>query len=258
VGGRGALLVLFLTLGLGWGQAAAKSLCRGPRAFNRDVARLANVPKVTSLSDLLDSRSAFTRSLVPKGEASWRSYDEGTKRFRVDLGKGTAVEGEAYKIRLPMVTATKLNDLKLVMGSRTRSLMPRSGVTISLDHDTAYYYSHDKGDLGRVVWHGPESRFALLSLLHELGHVKDMASITERQRQEMRQIYDLKTEDKPLSNVQLRKMVGFERSGWAHALRQARQLRRVGFDILGKTPTREIRQVIDGCLKNYYEYTGNP
>lgn len=254
--GRGALLVLFLTLGLG--QAEARSLCRTPRAFNRDVARLANVPKVANLSDLLDSRSAFTRSLVPKGEASWRSYDEGTKRFRVDLGQDTAVVGEAYKIRLPMITATKLNDLQLVKGNRTRSLMPKSGVTINLDRDTAYYYSHDKGDLGRVVWHGPESRFAVLSLLHELGHVKDMASMTERQRQEVRRIFDLKTDDKPLTNAELRKMVGVERSAWAHALRQARQLRKEGFDILGKTPTREVRQVIDGCLKNYYEYSGKP
>jgi len=242
------LIIVGLTLG---GLSEAREIIRSPRGFQRDLRRMANVPKVSSLTDLLDKGGRFTKGLLPKGGAPWRFYKEGERPFAVDLGNGCRVEGKAYRINLPMMNTTKLTDLKLVNGTRSRSLMPTGKTPILLEYDTAFYY-----DRGRVSWHGPESRFAILSLFHELGHVKDLSSMPENQQAEFRKIYDLKTEGKALTDGQKRKMVGYERSAWAHALKQARQLRREGFDILGNTPRKAIFNTINGCLKNYYDYSG--
>ncbi|MCK5796504.1 MAG: hypothetical protein KAI47_04945, partial [Deltaproteobacteria bacterium] len=57
---------------------------------------------------------------------------------------------------------------------------------------------------------------------------------------------------------QHRKLVGFERSAWAHALHQARSLKRQGVDVFGGVSSKEIMTTIYSCLKGYYEYTGKP
>jgi hypothetical protein len=224
---------------------------RGERGYQRDLKRLSTAARITSMKDLFQGKVSFTKSRLPKAGAAWRSWAEGKKRFSVDLGNGCAVEGQACKYRLPMITTTKLESLKLVQNGRSTSVMPKSKLPILLDHSSEFWYDDHK-----VTWNGPESRYAVLVLFHELGHVKDFARMSEAQRQEFRTIYDRKSNNLTLTRDQQRKMVGFERSAWAHALRQARQLKKEGFDFLGGSSHREVMQTVYGSLRFYYDYSG--
>jgi hypothetical protein len=233
--------------------ATAKSaqFYRGNQGYYRDLKKLTKAARITSADDLFRGKLSFTRSRLSRAGATWHSWEEGKKRFSVDLGNGCAVEGEACKYRLPMITTTKLETLKLVQNGRSISLMPKSGIPILLDRSTDFWYAKKK-----ITWDGPKSRYAVLALLHELGHAKDFASMTKSQRREFSTIYDRKSNELTLTKDQHRRIVGFERSAWSHALRQARQLKKMGFDIFGGSPHREVMRTIYGSLRFYYDYKG--
>lgn len=230
-----------------------EKLARFEKAFARDLKRLQNTPRITSLDKLLESRSAFTGSLVGKGGATWQGlYRESSRRFSVELGGGCTISGRVQRYENPIASVTKLHELQVEKGGKKLNLMPR--VPININFDTSFYYgSRD----GRVDWHGPVSRFSILALFHELGHAKDYRGMNEADRAAFARIYDRKTNDETLTPAEKRALVGFERHAWASALKQARALRKeLGVDLLAGATRGEVMQTIHGCLKHYYDYEG--
>jgi len=80
--------------------------------------------------------------------------------------------------------------------------------------------------------------------------------MSEAERASFIDIYDRKTNEQPLSDLQQRAMVGFERRAWASALRDLRSLKRQGVDLLGDVSRKELMDTIYSCLKGYYDYQG--
>lgn len=241
----------------GWSQAQSRTFARGDRGYQRDLRRMAKIPKIPKdklEKALFSGNTSFTRSLLPKkGGAPWRSWSEGYKDFSVDLGNGCTIKGRSHTFRNPINDSrhTNLRDLSLLRGKKSISLMPLLKTHVSLDFTTGYWY-----DKNSTTWQGPESKYAVLALLHEMGHAKDYSKMSEAQRKELKTIYDRKSFDQKLTKDQKRKMVGFERSAWAHALKQARQLKRQGFDILAGSSHKEVMGTIYTSLRGYYEYKG--
>ncbi len=235
-------------------KARARTFERSKRGFSRDVRRVQKVARVSSLTQLLGKKSAFSGRL--SADTAWARTPgkDGRKAFTVDLGGGSKIEGASYHLNLPVAKVNKLLQLDVVTKSGKRvSLMPTSKRPVLLGADTSYDFINDK-----VYWHGPQSRFAILSLFHELGHVKDFGHMTEARKADFSQIYDATALEKRLTPEQHRKLVGFERSAWAHALHQARKLKRQGVDVFGGASPKEVMSTIYSCLKGYYEYTGKP
>ncbi len=251
---RTLLLAMLLALPVLARAQQVEKLARSEKAFARDLKRLQNTPRITSLDKLLESRSAFTGSLVGKGGATWQGmYGEGSRTFSVELGGGCKLSGRVQRYENPFASVTKLHELKVETAGKKVDLMP-ANVPININLDTSFYYG--SGD-GRVDWHGPVSRFSLLSLFHELGHAKDYRGMGEADRAAFARIYDRKSNDETLTPAEKRAMVGFERHAWASALKQARALRaQTGVDLLGGASRREVMQTIQGCLKGYYDYEG--
>jgi hypothetical protein len=228
----------------------ARSFERSKRGFRRDLRRVAKLPRVSSLTQLLDSGSKFSGKLSAQSPWAMAKRD-GRKPFTVDLGGGCKIEGASYHLNLPVAKVNKLLQLDIVKGGKRVSLMPNSKRPVLLGADTSYNFIDNK-----VNWHGPQSRFALLSLLHEFGHAKDYGKMGDKQRAEFGKIYDTAALKKPLTSSQHRKLVGFERSAWAHALKKARGLERQGVDIFGGASSKEVMSTIYSCMKGYYEYEG--
>ncbi len=246
-----ALAGLFILAPAGHAQKKARSFLRSERGFRRDLRRVAKLPRVGSLTQLLDNASTFSGKL--SSQTPWSSAKrDGQKPFTVDLGGGCRIEGASYHLNLPVAKVNKLTKLDIVTKAGKRvSLMPTGKRPVLLGSDTSYDFVNDK-----VFWHGPQSRFAILSLFHELGHVKDYGKMSSAQRAEFATIYDTTALGKPLTATQHRKLVGFERSAWAHALKQARALKRQGVDVLGGASTNEVMGTIYSCMKGYYDYQG--
>jgi len=244
-------LALVLLPALAFGQV--ERFARSQKGYARDLVRLKNTPQIGSLDKLLESKSAFTGSLVKKGEASWQIYSgEGSRRFSIELGGGCTLSGRVHRYENPIKSVTKLHELVVERGGKRVSVIPND-VPINIDHDTAFYYGSGSG---HVLWHGPVSRFSVLALLHELGHVKDFRAMNDGERAAFSRIYDRKTDECSLTPVEKRALVGFERRAWASALRQARSLgKQLGVDLLAGS-RREVMETIRGCLKNYYTYEG--
>lgn len=225
-------------------------LLRSEKGFRRDVKRLTRIPGVASLSNLLDAKSKFTGRLLPKGQAPWRELGEGAKTFNVDLGHGCQLQGSRYALNFPKVN--KLTGLKIVKNGKTHDLMANVKLPVLLDYDTSFQYEGNQ----KVSWHGPESRFAVLSLLHELGHTKDLAAASPTKQLEITQAYDKRIAGKVLTSAEHRTIIGFERSAWANALKEARTLKRQGVDLFGGASNKEVMNTVYGCLKGYYDYKG--
>lgn len=228
----------------------ARSFERSKRGFRRDLRRVAKLPRVRSLTELYDKGSKFSGQLSK--QTPWAAYakKDGARPFRVDLGGGCTIEGSSYHLRMPL-QVNKLLKLDFVKDGKRTSLLPKGKRPILLGSETSYDFVKDK-----VLWHGPKSRFAILSLFHEAGHAKDFGKMSEAKRAEFSKIYDTTALEKPLTPAQHRKLVGFERSAWAHALKKARALKRQGVDIFGGASTQEVMNTIYSCMKGYYEYQG--
>lgn len=254
-------LLIFIVAGSGpsWTHARpnrARSFARVDRGYQRDLRRVAAVPKIAPENlekALFDGKTSFTKSRLPKSGAAWRSWAEGDKPFSIDLGNGCKVQGKANTFRNPINESrhTRLLELKLASGGRSVSLMPMLKTHVSLDLSTGYWY-----DKGRTTWHGPVSKYSVLALFHEMGHAKDYGKMSEGQRAEFDKIYDLKSNKVKMTKEQKRKMVGFERSAWSHALRQVRQLKQQGFDVLAGSATKEVMGTIYTSMRGYYDYKG--
>ncbi len=235
------------------GRAQVERFARGTKGYARDQQRVATVTRVKSLADLLASSSPLTGSRVPKGDASWRSWGEGVKPFSVEMGGGCQVTGVAQRYDLgPLGSTVKLRELAVQKGARRVAVS--LDVPVRLDYDTAFYYGDGRSP--SVVWHGPESKLSVVAFLHERGHSADFKGMSEAERASFIDIYDRKTNEQPLSDLQQRAMVGFERRAWASALRDLRSLKRQGVDLLGDVSRKELMDTIYSCLKGYYDYQG--
>jgi hypothetical protein len=243
------LAALLASFAGGVARAQVERFARSERAMARDLKRLANVPRIASLDKLLESKSALTGSRVKKGgDDLWR---EGSRSFSVDMGGGCTLSGRVQRYDFPFGAVTKLHELSVEKDGKRASLMP--SVPVKIDYGTSFSYASSNGS---IDWHGPVSTFSLIAFFHEAGHARDYAKMSEAERGAFATIYDRKTNEQSLTPGEKRAMVGFERRAWASALRQARDLKRQGIDLLGGVSRKELMQTINGCLKGYYDYQG--
>lgn len=230
---------------------AGKSLVRSQKGLARDLHKLKKVKPTTDLAALLASKSKFTGKLA--SGAPWRTMTEGKKQFDVSLGRGLTLKVGAGRYDLPLAiggTQFKLHSLVLSRDGKEKNLI-KDDVSISLKESTSYNFTKN-----RISWRGPESRFSILALLHEQGHVQDFGRASKEQHAEFSEVYNRIANNQTLSNVQHRRLIGLERNAWAYALKTARQLKREGFDVLGKVSSKELSSVINSSLKGYYDYKG--
>src|SRR5262245_50618850 len=182
--------------------AAQNRFARKPAPFERDQKRMAHVERIRSLEDLLASGSHFTGTRVGK-DTPWLMHEEGKRDFSVDLGNNMRITGMARRYNNPFKSVTKLHQLWIEKDGKKVALLPEN-VPTNLAFSTHFWN-------GVVTWHGPSSRFALFALLHELGHAHDWNGMSQEEKSSFEQIYNDKSDDKPLSHEHKRTMVGFER-----------------------------------------------
>jgi hypothetical protein len=174
----------------------------------------------------------------------------------VPLGGGlrlvARVGGDRSRLRdepeLPAGAAPRrLVELALVKGGVRRSLLPSIPVYV---HDST---ADDHGDnfiVGgkHIVWEGPTNKFALWMLLHEIGHLDTLATLTAKERRWV----DL-TSTAGRRGIRGRALVGSERIAWASALRALRALQADGLDPFADVPLALLEDATHACLAPYVD-----